>query len=563
MKHRRNSATLKQSTEQGGRLYLRRRDTIARFACHDARVRNRQVLAGVMCLVISVSLVACSSAGGSTSPSLPNRVTAADKAVPFKPCEPAVCEGEIDGYRYQIVMPEKWNGSLMLYSHGFRSTNPTPPAGEAAFDGTPEIAPGWSMGSKGVGEGLLAGGYALAGAAAKVGGWQVDQQVEASKLLRSHFAEKIGTPDRVYAWGDSVGAVASAKLAQTEDWVSGAAPLCGQLAGLNPNYDLILDAEAAVKAVLYPDMKLAGFTSIDEARSTYAGAMKAVRKAVKDNYGPGATKLAAIGIAAAIPRQSATEDGAGISGSAKAVTQALTVLLARGTVDRFSMEQQFGGNPSTNVGTNYTARVTQKDVDRVDVFEPGTLEKTIKLIDSSPRVQPVASAREAAAKSGALTGQIRVPTVSLHTEFDSQAIVQNDTVLVVQAANSGREQERLLKINVTSPPIFYSANKVTRYGAGHCNFTPESVIGTVVSLDDWVRNGAYPSLRSTEEALGSDSGFNPNYRLARWPGGSAIPGTVQGMASESAKVSPGTASVSPPDVSSSPVPELSSAPPPG
>lgn len=507
------------------------------FLCHDRLVHRRRLLFCLLGALASASLAACSS-GGAAAPDPSSRVTAGDKNVAFKPCESGTCEGEVDGYRYQIVMPEKWNGSLMLYSHGFRTTNATPPVGETAFNGTPEIAPGWSAGSKTVGEALLKGGYALAGAAAKVGGWQVDQQVEAAKLLRNQFVEKVGKPDRIYAWGDSVGGVASAKLAQTEDWVNGAAPLCGQLAGTNPNYDLVLDAEASVKALLYPKMKLVGFASYQEAASTYAAAMKAVKKAADDKYGEGAANLTVIGIAAAIPRKSANDSGAGMSGSAKVVTEALSVLLAKGTIDRFALEQQFGGNPSTNIGTNYAARATDRDIEKVDLFEEGTLAKTMKLIQDSPRVEPNLGARESAANSGALTGQIRVPTLTLHTEFDPQAIVQNETVLLVQASNSGAEQERLFRLNVTSPPSFYPPDEVIPYGAGHCNFTAASVIGTVVSLDDWVRNGAYPSLVSTEAALGLDSGYNPDYRPARWPGGPSIPGTPQGMAQASATPSP-------------------------
>ena len=46
--------------------------------------------------------------------------------VPFKNCK-AECKGEADGAKYSIVLPKKWNGTLLLYSHGYRFAQPGPP----------------------------------------------------------------------------------------------------------------------------------------------------------------------------------------------------------------------------------------------------------------------------------------------------------------------------------------------------------------------------------------------------------------------------------------------------
>ena len=58
--------------------------------------------------------------GASTAP------VVEQSAVPFTDCGEA-CEGEIDGAKYRILLPDEWNGTLLLYSHGYRNPVPVPP----------------------------------------------------------------------------------------------------------------------------------------------------------------------------------------------------------------------------------------------------------------------------------------------------------------------------------------------------------------------------------------------------------------------------------------------------
>ena len=44
--------------------------------------------------------------------------------VSFKGCDQVACSGTIDGAAYEIVMPAQWNGTLLLYSHGYRPAQP-------------------------------------------------------------------------------------------------------------------------------------------------------------------------------------------------------------------------------------------------------------------------------------------------------------------------------------------------------------------------------------------------------------------------------------------------------
>ena len=76
---------------------------------------------------------------------------------------------------------------------------------------------------------------------------------------------------------------------------------------------------------------------------------------------------------------------------------------------------------------------------------------------------------------------------------------------------------RWLNVNVSNPPKAYPTQGPAPYGAGHCNFTAQSVIGAVEVLDDWVRLGRFPTWAGNVRAFGANSGFAGPVSLPAWP----------------------------------------------
>lgn len=480
--------------------------------------RRRRGITAALVGAASVALVAGCASGGTAE----SQVSATSNNVAFNACNEQLCAGTIDNkFPFKIAMPKKWNGTLLLYSHQFRANVPVP-LGTAVAGADPLISPTGLLGKADVGENLLDAGFALAGAASPELGWRVGEQIEAADALYGYFSDKIAKPNRVYTWGPSTGALASLNLAQNRDWVSGTAPLCGNLAGLTRNFDIALDAAYSVRQLLYPGMKLANYLSLKEATSTYTEAVKRVRAAAKDSFGPGAQKLAVLGLAAVVPSKTATEPGAGISGQAKAIAANLELILARSTVDRFALEQQYGGNPSSNVGTDYNLRASKQAIAKMEKSKPGIYKKYMKPINSGARVPADEAVRTKTEESPGASGNMRVPMVSLHTEFDGVAIVQNEGAIISASRAVSTDSRSLVQANVISPPLFSKEGEPT-VGAGHCSFTPDAVAGTIVLLDKWVRNGEFPTEARTTELLGPDSGYNPNYLHLIWPPGPTEP----------------------------------------
>ena len=84
---------------------------------------------------------------------------------------------------------------------------------------------------------LLAEGYALAGSAYATDGWAVEDGVRAGEDLYAEFRRAVAEPRRVYVWGESMGGLVTALLAERHpDWISGAVPTCAAVAGTTANF---------------------------------------------------------------------------------------------------------------------------------------------------------------------------------------------------------------------------------------------------------------------------------------------------------------------------------------
>lgn len=225
----------------------------------SAILRARPALAGVV--VLSLTLGACSQNDDKDEGKL--------KAT----CDKIKCEGERGGARYKLELPATWNGTLLIYSHGYRNAQPVPPDNEEVDTSAPTAA------DSEVAKDLLNQGYALIGSSYKTNGWAVQDGVEANEDLYKWFTEEVGNPARVYVLGHSLGGLITQVFAEKHpDWVDGVLPMCGVLAGANYNLDLGLDVTYAIKTLgIYPEMKLAGFDSFEEAVANFQGAYDAGR----------------------------------------------------------------------------------------------------------------------------------------------------------------------------------------------------------------------------------------------------------------------------------------------
>jgi pimeloyl-ACP methyl ester carboxylesterase len=171
--------------------------------------------------------------------------------------------GQTDGGAYyKIVVPDSWNGDLMIWNHGFSLASPGPVTGlEDEFFVQ------------------LFEGYAVAASSYRLSGWAVFKTNKDLKALVREFEAAFGTPERVILAGASLGGIVSAAALEKADLgnVVGALTYCGAMAG-SRNWEAALDIRllydlicAGVKGAQIPD----ACTGVDVRRSKRTRAQKA------------------------------------------------------------------------------------------------------------------------------------------------------------------------------------------------------------------------------------------------------------------------------------------------
>src|SRR5271167_4143800 len=94
-----------------------------------------------------------------------------------------------DGATYLIQVPANWNGTLVLYSHGYV----IPGSANPALDVGDPLTGAW----------MLTNGYALAGSSYATTGWAIQQAIPDQLSTLNAFDRRVGTPVRTIAWGHS------------------------------------------------------------------------------------------------------------------------------------------------------------------------------------------------------------------------------------------------------------------------------------------------------------------------------------------------------------------------
>ena len=141
--------------------------------------------------------------------------------------------GTLDGASFRIDMPEKWNGVLLMYYHGYSETPVT-------FDKSKPNR---------MGSGFAAAGYAVAQSGYSVTGWAVEQAIAETEALRQYTIAHYGKPKETYVMGHSMGGqLTLATIESYPNRYDGALPLCGLL---QPTTLAIANGGALVAAFEY------------------------------------------------------------------------------------------------------------------------------------------------------------------------------------------------------------------------------------------------------------------------------------------------------------------------
>jgi pimeloyl-ACP methyl ester carboxylesterase len=458
------------------------------------------------CLLVSGTASACSVPPVPVSGIVPGGLAPPRPPIP-RVCVFETCRLHEGALEYAVLMPARWNGTLVLFTPGFYRVYPKP-------GGAPEIAP--TSPRTTVSHTLLERGFAVAGATYAWGGWSVAQSMRAAEAAYRFVSGKVGRPQRVYAWGQSMGGLASTLLAQAHpDWVSGTASACGVLGGTTRFFDSALDIAYAVRTLLVPTLRIDRFGSYAQALAAFRQGHVAVSAAARGNIRQQAL-LVLIADLAHAPR--GARGGPPSDPRQRVATAAQLIISALGfaTLTRWEVDRAAGGTVSGNTGVDYSSRVDSTERAALDGMSPNVAEDALAGLASGPRTRADQAARDRVSSRLAPSGVLSRPTVTLHDAQDQVAPLEHEGAFAALVAGTGHTGD-LMQL-VTAPPADWVVGQPSAFGVGHCRFSEDELIGLVTVLDDWVTSGVRPGPDQVRADFGTHNGLDLTYPIPAWPG---------------------------------------------
>ncbi len=383
-----------------------------------------------------------------TAPTVAAAAPACDGKSPVQTCVGATS----DGAPYAMQVPANFNGTVALYSHGYRYNVDIPAAipliGGYKITNTPEPVPG---GNADVARYFFSQGVAIMGSGFARQGWNPDSAIKTNVELIDTFKKQFPKTTKVVAWGASLGGVITQGLAEKHtNLISAAAPLC-MADNIAPQLTMAGDFLWGVKVLFDPTIKggnySAGAAGVAEsyadlgkvftvmgklqaalATGAWPDTSSATGKALAAAGVPSRSALLLLGLMAGLPTQSAHFDSiSGPDGALKltfplALSPALAILengtnaAALAVLATQDVENQAGGAIFDNTETDYAARIDGERVIYNAALSGNTvIDALLGALSPANPGAPRAKANPAAvAKMNSLhtnTGKINIPTI--------------------------------------------------------------------------------------------------------------------------------------------------------
>ncbi|MET8805087.1 alpha/beta hydrolase [Streptomyces sp. NPDC004546] len=403
-----------------------------------------------------------------------------------------------DGATWIADVPAHWNGTLLLFSHGFGPT--------VAKD-----APSDAVRTE-----LLAEGYAMAGSSYDPHGsmWALNSAERDQFATLDAVTGKIGSPRRTLAVGQSMGGLVNAQIARDgAGRVDGALGLCGLVAGGTDLDNYQLDAEYTIARLLLPgqDVDLVRFGSADAAAATAEKLTDAVTAAQTTPQGRARIALAAafLNLPAWAPGQDQPAPTDWASQEEQQYTWFAQGILSFVEGGRYAVEQSVGGDNSWNLGVDY-ARLLAGSVHAPQVralYRAAGLDLGADLtsLTRGAAISADPAAVRTAQRTSSAGQGLGVPLLDVHTIADNLVPV---------------EQERQFGDRVRTAGDGALLRQAYVERQGHCTFTTAETVAALHALEHRVSSGHWDdaaspaALQRSATALGLDGAAYIPYRPA-------------------------------------------------
>jgi len=340
------------------------------------------------------------------------------------------------GSTYSLNMPSNWNGTLVVYVHGFV---------DAAL---PVTLPNVNALRDALGE----AGYAVALSSFSENGYDFKDGLQRTHQLSGLFTSRFGKPSRTIVMGHSLGGLITLALAEKyPTQYQGALPMCGVVGGTRRELQYIGDVRALFD-YYYPNVLPGDAGSLPIITNLNAQILGPAQAAIMANP-TNAIIMANIG-QTPLPGINPTE----------IITSLLTAVgfHARGLADITDRAQ--GRVPYGNDDVTYTSIP----------FNPlmPALNAGVQRFTLAP------NASQWLEHNYEPTGALGIPVITLHTTRDPVVPIFHEGILAVKVDGTGSSANLLQR-------------SVNRYG--HCTFQLSEMTGALNDLNTWISTGIKPA----------------------------------------------------------------------
>ena len=400
-----------------------------------------------------------------------------------------------DGATYVIDVPANWNGTLLLYSHGY------------VGPGSPN--PAQNVGDPLTGGYLLSAGYALAGSSYAKTGWAVHEALQDQPAVLDVFQSAVGTPTQTIAWGHSLGGMITAGLVQQfPTRFNAALPMCGVVAGGIGLWNEALDGAFAFNTLVAGGaLKVVHITNPTQNLTNAENALN-----IAQTTPQGQARIALVAALGDVPGW--FDPVSPEPNPTDYATQEANQFLWVQNVDfpfmfalRAELELRAGGNPSWNTGVNYLSQL-KRSADYAEVLAlyaaAGlSLDADLATLKSAERIASDPAAQTYLTNNIIYNGQLTIPVLTLHTTGDGLVTVEN---------------EKAYKVTVHKALESPLLRETFVHRAGHCEFTPAETITAFQRLSTRLTTGTWKDLIPNDMNTAAAS-LGPQYNVLFVNGG--------------------------------------------
>jgi pimeloyl-ACP methyl ester carboxylesterase len=389
---------------------------------------------------------------------------------------PVDMEGVLNGADYKIRVPVGWNGTLLVYAHGYYGK----------FPDEPDAAPGGEAGENT----LLTMGYAVAGTSFRGTGWAVKEGIQNTLALTNFFRGQVGNPDRIILWGFSMGSVIAFKsIEKYPNIYDGAIAGCAVGAGAPMNWDGALAFSLAYDVALGWQLS---WGSVGDVRDdlnfetdVYPILLGQVTNPV--NFG----RFEFIRLVCDVPFEEFYPDPLDPLKPNWLLTDMIYA-----TEYRAELECRAKGPVAQNLDHVYS--LTSGEIFYLNGLGVDA-NALLAEMNARTNIEARLPSRKYMERYSDYSGELKRPVITIHNKADGLVHVANERVYRDTVFSAGKD-DMLVQVYVDS--------------VGHCAFEPAQILNVLEAMEYWIATG-YPPL--PKEVFFLAPGFDNGFMPPLWP----------------------------------------------